>query len=134
MTAERYSILLVLIALLAVFLPAVSSAGEASNTERPKIGLVLSGGGARGAAHIGVLKILDEMRIPVDYVAGTSMGAIGRVLYYRRMGDATLPIFDTEIYFGASLEADILVWSPSRRNSGVRSPNSDPNIGSPRGL
>src|SRR6185503_6991774 len=42
---------------------------------RPKIGLVLSGGGARGGAHIGVLKALEELRVPVDYVAGTSIGA-----------------------------------------------------------
>ncbi|NHZ82159.1 BamA/TamA family outer membrane protein [Massilia sp. CCM 8695] len=44
--------------------------------QRPKIGLVLSGGGARGVAHIGVLKVLEDMRIPVDYVVGTSMGSI----------------------------------------------------------
>ena len=37
---------------------------------RPKIGLVLSGGGARGVAHIGVLKALEELRVPVDYIAG----------------------------------------------------------------
>ena len=43
---------------------------------RPKIGLVLGGGGAKGAAHIGVLRVLDEMHIPVDCVAGTSMGAL----------------------------------------------------------
>ena len=43
---------------------------------RSKIGLVLGGGGARGAAHIGVLKKLEELRIPVDYIAGTSMGAV----------------------------------------------------------
>ncbi len=43
---------------------------------RPRIGLVLAGGGAKGAAHIGVLRVLDEMRIPVDCVAGTSMGAL----------------------------------------------------------
>jgi NTE family protein len=43
---------------------------------RPRIGLVLSGGGARGAAHIGVLKVLEELRVPVDYIAGTSMGSI----------------------------------------------------------
>src|SRR5258706_12191692 len=43
---------------------------------RPKIGLALSGGGARGAAHIGVLKVLEELRVPVDCVAGTSMGSI----------------------------------------------------------
>jgi len=43
---------------------------------RPKIGLALSGGGARGAAHLGVLKVLEELRVPVDCVAGTSMGSI----------------------------------------------------------
>ena len=43
---------------------------------RPKVGLVLSGGGARGVAHIGVLKVLEEMRVPVDYIVGTSMGSI----------------------------------------------------------
>jgi NTE family protein len=43
---------------------------------RPKIGLVLGGGGARGMAHIGVLKVMHELRIPVDYVTGTSMGSI----------------------------------------------------------
>lgn len=43
---------------------------------RPRIGLVLAGGGARGAAHIGVLQVLDELRIPVDAIAGTSMGAV----------------------------------------------------------
>lgn len=43
---------------------------------RPRIGLVLSGGGARGAAHAGVLKVLEEMRIPISCIAGTSMGSI----------------------------------------------------------
>ncbi|MCM8768290.1 MAG: patatin-like phospholipase family protein, partial [Candidatus Omnitrophica bacterium] len=47
-----------------------------STTEKVKIGLVLSGGAARGIAHIGVLKVLEELRIPIDCVAGTSMGAI----------------------------------------------------------
>jgi NTE family protein len=42
----------------------------------PRIGLVLSGGGARGAAHVGALKVLEEMRIPISAVAGTSMGAL----------------------------------------------------------
>src|SRR5215472_13663536 len=48
---------------------------------RPRIGLVLSGGGARGTAHIGVLKVLDEMHVPVDAIAGTSMGAVVGGLY-----------------------------------------------------
>jgi len=43
---------------------------------RPRIGLVLGGGGAKGAAHVGVLDVLDELRIPVDCIIGTSMGAL----------------------------------------------------------
>ncbi|MFA6129264.1 MAG: patatin-like phospholipase family protein [Bacteroidales bacterium] len=43
---------------------------------RPKVGLVLSGGGAAGLAHIGVIKVLEEVGIPIDYVAGTSMGSL----------------------------------------------------------
>jgi len=49
--------------------------------ERPKIGLALSGGGARGAAHVGVIKVLEELRIPIDYIAGTSMGSVVGGLY-----------------------------------------------------
>ena len=48
---------------------------------RPKIGLVLGGGGARGPAHIGVLKVLRDLRVPIDYVSGTSMGAIIGALF-----------------------------------------------------
>jgi NTE family protein len=43
---------------------------------RPRIGLVLAGGGAKGGAHVGVLKVLEEMHIPIDCIAGTSMGAL----------------------------------------------------------
>ncbi|NBD20684.1 patatin [Aquabacterium fontiphilum] len=49
--------------------------------DRPRVGLVLSGGGARGLAHVGVLKVLERERIPVDVIAGTSMGAIVGGLY-----------------------------------------------------
>ena len=49
--------------------------------KRPRIGLVLSGGGARGLAHVGVLKLLERERVPVDVIAGTSMGAIIGGLY-----------------------------------------------------
>ena len=55
---------------------ATSVAPEASIKPRPKIALVLSGGGARGFAHIGVLRALQELRIPVDIVVGTSMGSV----------------------------------------------------------
>ncbi len=49
--------------------------------DRPRIGLVLGGGGARGAAHVGVLKVLEQMDIPIDCIAGNSMGAIVGGLY-----------------------------------------------------
>ncbi len=53
----------------------------AQEKERPKIGLVLSGGGAKGFAHIGVLKVLEEQGVQIDYIGGTSMGAIIGGLY-----------------------------------------------------
>ncbi len=52
-----------------------------AQTQKPKIGLVLSGGGARGLAHIGVLRELEKAGLKIDYVAGTSMGAIIGGLY-----------------------------------------------------
>jgi NTE family protein len=55
---------------------ATSIAPDASVKPRPKIALVLSGGGARGFAHIGVLRALQELRVPVDFVVGTSMGSV----------------------------------------------------------
>ncbi|PHR83936.1 MAG: patatin [Colwellia sp.] len=54
---------------------------EKTIKERPQIGLVLSGGGAKGAAHIGVLKVLEQHNIPIDYVVGTSIGAYVGGLY-----------------------------------------------------
>ncbi|MEJ2515639.1 MAG: patatin-like phospholipase family protein [Gammaproteobacteria bacterium] len=52
---------------------ALVSRGDA---DRPRVGLVLAGGGAKGGAHIGVLKVLEELHVPVDCVAGTSVGAL----------------------------------------------------------
>ena len=57
---------------------------------RPRVGLVLGGGGARGAAHIGVLKELERLRIPVDAIVGTSMGAIVGGLYATGMNATEL--------------------------------------------
>ena len=61
--------------------PSAASAADPEPVSRPKIGLALSGGGARGAAHIGVIRVLEENNVPIDYVAGTSMGAIVGGLY-----------------------------------------------------
>ncbi len=64
--------------LAALLVGGVASAQTQTPTEatRPRVGLVLGGGGARGAAHIGVLEVLERLRVPVDCVAGTSMGAL----------------------------------------------------------
>ena len=67
---SRLSLLLIA---LAVILPALAG--------RPKIGLALGGGGAKGAAEVGVLKVLEEAGIHVDYIAGTSIGSIVGGLY-----------------------------------------------------
>ena len=48
---------------------------------RPRVGVVLSGGGAKGFAHIGALKVIEEAGLPIDYIAGTSMGSIIGGLY-----------------------------------------------------
>ena len=64
---------------IAVAAPATLSArarDAAAAANRPKVCLVLSGGGARGAAHVGVLTVLEEMRVPVDCITGTSMDAL----------------------------------------------------------
>jgi NTE family protein len=61
-----------------------------SAAQRPRICLVLSGGGARGAAHVGVLKVLEEMHVPVDCIAGASMGAIVGGSYASGMGSAQM--------------------------------------------
>src|SRR6188768_3030107 len=71
--------LLFTLALLAAANVATAAADE--ELARPKIGLALSGGGARGAAHVGVLRVLEQQHIPVDYIAGTSIGAVIGGLY-----------------------------------------------------
>lgn len=70
--------------MLKVWLSAIllfASATAAAVESVPRVGLVLSGGGARGAAHVGVLKVLEEQRIPIHAIAGTSMGAVVGGLY-----------------------------------------------------
>jgi NTE family protein len=74
-----------LIGLLAAFTVHAAEPGG-----RPRIGLVLGGGGARGAAHIGVLEVLQKLHVPVDCVAGTSMGALVAGAYAAGMAPAVM--------------------------------------------
>ena len=74
------ALLVTMLAALCLAVPRLAEAGPSgarrSYPVHPRIGLVLSGGGARGAAHIGVLKVLQELRIPIHAIAGTSMGSL----------------------------------------------------------
>ena len=74
MIAAMHRSLHALLLLLAALIGAVPA--QAASADHPKVALVLSGGGARGFAHIGVLRVLKEMRVPVDMVVGVSMGAV----------------------------------------------------------
>ena len=69
-----------LLAIILVFLPMASTL-KATQHERPKVAVVLAGGGAKGLAHIGVLKVLEEAGVPIDIVVGNSMGSIVGALY-----------------------------------------------------
>ena len=75
----KTKVLILSLSLLTLF--SAKAQNKIENTQNPKVGLVLSGGGAKGLAHIGVLKVLDSLGVKVDYVAGTSMGAIVGSLY-----------------------------------------------------
>jgi NTE family protein len=70
--------------------PAPCDRLRAGTPGEPRIGLVLGGGGARGAAHVGVLKVLEQMKIPIDCIAGNSMGAIVGGLYAAGLSPADI--------------------------------------------
>jgi NTE family protein len=74
-----YQTLLLIFLMIATLLPALS--GQTEQGHRPKIGYVLSGGGAKGIAHVGVLKVLEEVGLQPDVITGTSMGSIIGGLY-----------------------------------------------------
>ncbi len=66
------------------------SPAQSPNASRPRVCVVLSGGGARGMAHIGVLKVLEALKVPIDCIAGTSMGAVVGGLYASGMTAAQI--------------------------------------------
>ena len=88
---------------------------------RPKVGVVLGGGGAKGASHIGVLKYLEEMEIPVDYVAGTSMGSIIGGFYAMGYSPDELSNIIANInwseYIGNKIDRPMMAESVRQRNS-----------------
>ena len=88
---------------------------------RPKVGVVLSGGGAKGAAHIGALKYLEEIGLPIDYVVGTSMGSIIGGLY--AMGyspdelEQLIANMNWSQYVGNSIDRSAMSEEVRKRNS-----------------
>ncbi len=74
--------------------------------DRPKIGVVLGGGGALGISHIGVLRVLEEQRVPIDYIAGTSMGAIIAGLYASGMSPDEIEAFLTGLDWNQVMSDD----------------------------
>jgi NTE family protein len=81
---------MVIFAIMATLAQTTIASPDQPVPDRPKIGLCLAGGGARGGAHIGVLKVLEELRIPVDYITGTSIGSVIGGLYAAGMTPAEM--------------------------------------------
>ncbi|HKE93890.1 MAG TPA: patatin-like phospholipase family protein [Povalibacter sp.] len=113
------SLLIGLLFLSTLWLPASAGAEGA----RPRVGLVLSGGGARGAAHVGVLKVLEEMHVPIDAIAGTSMGAVVGGLYASGM-----PAADIEKLISSVNWQDAFQDRPPRAELGYRRKQDDRNF------
>ena len=103
--------------------------------QRPKIGLALSGGGARGFAHIGVLEWLERNRIPVDYLAGTSMGGLIGALYAMGMTPDEMRAFAATINWDKVLEGPPAYDELSfRRKEDRRAYPTTIELGAKRGL
>ena len=77
--------------------PGAAVTSSTAAAARPRVGLVLAGGGAKGGAHVGVLKVLEEMHVPIDCIAGTSMGALVGGGYASGIPAAALEKFVTGI-------------------------------------
>lgn len=98
----------------------VSATPMQAATRRPRIGVVLSGGGARGLTHIGVLKVLEEMRVPIDYITATSMGSIVGGLYASGISASEMERLVTSLDWPAFFSDQ-----PPRRELSVRRKRED---------
>lgn len=112
--------LLVLCAVGMVVDTAAQTRETPQEVDRPRIGLVLGGGGARGAAHIGVLRELERLRVPIDAIAGTSMGAIVGGLYASGKTPAELQELAESLDW-----ADALTDGSKRENKSFRRKQDD---------
>lgn len=110
----RYSTFLISIVLLC----GIFNSANAGEQSRPKVGLVLSGGGARGAAHIGVIEALESLNVPIDSIVGTSFGAVVGGLYAAGIPigdiDTTLSNVDWELVLRDEVPRDQLYYRRKR--------------------
>lgn len=80
-----------------LLLPTANALAAKDDSKRPKIGLVLPGGGSHGLAHIGVIKQLERLNVPIDYISGTSMGALVGGLYASGLSTREIENFVTHV-------------------------------------
>jgi NTE family protein len=99
-TRPRSSLFIALLATLVAAAPAAANSAEPP-AGRPRIGLVLAGGGAKGGAHVGALKVLEELHVPIDCIAGTSIGALVGAGYATGQPAAEIEKFVTGIDWAA---------------------------------
>ncbi|HRW66766.1 MAG TPA: patatin-like phospholipase family protein [Candidatus Competibacter sp.] len=108
----------------------ISTAADLAPPRHPRIGLVLSGGGARGSAHIGVLKVLEELRIPIHVVVGTSMGSLVGGSYAAGLTPEILEQRVTQVDWNTLFNDDPprKDW-PARRKQASETPTFDFTVG-----
>jgi NTE family protein len=112
-----------------------SAAGVSQSKRRPTIGLVLEGGGALGLAHVGVLRWFEENHIPIDYVAGTSMGGLVGGLYATGMSGDEIDQFVKDMNWNRSLRNELPYQARSfRRKEDKRDYPNDLEFGLKKGI
>lgn len=118
--SSRFQVGVAAILIIMAVAAAAQSDVSGNSANRPRIGLVLGGGGARGAAHIGVLRELERLRVPIDAIAGTSMGAIVGGLYASGMNLTELEGLLVSLDW-----ADALSDAPPRKDLSFRRKQDD---------
>ena len=119
----RIGMLFVFILTQLTSLTSFAQAPVENQATRPRIGLVLSGGGARGIAHVGVLKVLEELQVPIDAIAGTSMGALVGGLYASGLSANQIEALVNSLDWQAAFRD-----RPSRTTLGFRRKQDDRNF------
>ncbi|WP_295399024.1 patatin-like phospholipase family protein [uncultured Thiocystis sp.] len=101
MRRTLFAFFIILFVALSLTVPTGALVAANGDPSRPRIGLVLAGGGAKGSAHIGVLKVLEELRIPIHAIAGTSMGSLVGGVYAAGVPADELERRVTQVDWGA---------------------------------